>query len=164
METLFKKCYYNIFIAGILKKSFDILRDERSIFLSRAVSDFIYSVFTSEMAKSEEARSLLKELQATIVELNNKNCQNVISPPMNCSLRVLEKVPCLFSDCFDEILDALIWLIENGNVSSVITATRCVCSLYQWYDNHTFFFKDYENFISDNNFTDSCNCFSSQPN
>lgn len=95
------------------------------------------------MAKSEEARSLLKELQATIVELNNKNCQKVISPPMNCSLRVLEKVPCLFSDCFDEILDALIWLMENGNVSSVITATRCVCSLYQWYDNHTiFFFKD----------------------
>lgn len=95
------------------------------------------------MAKSEEARSLLKELQATILELNNKNCQKVISPPMNCSLRVLEKVPCLFSDCFDEILDALIWLMENGNVSSVITATRCVCSLYQWYDNHTiFFFKD----------------------
>lgn len=92
------------------------------------------------MAKSEEARSLLKELQATIVELNNKNCQKVISPPMNCSLRVLEKVPCLFSDCFDEILDALIWLMENGNVSSVITATRCVCSLYQWYDNHTIFF------------------------
>jgi hypothetical protein len=114
-------------------KSFDILRDERSIFLSRAVSDFIYSIFTSEMAKSEEARSLLKELQATILELSNKKCQKVVSPSMNCSLRILEKVPSLFCDSFDEILDALIWLIENGSVPSVITATRCVCSLYQWY-------------------------------
>ncbi|XP_061175336.1 BRCA1-associated ATM activator 1-like [Saccostrea echinata] len=119
----------NINLKEIFMKSFDVLREERSIFLSRAASDFINSVFTSDMAESEEAKCLLKELQATIVDLKTKDCQRVLSPSVMCSLRVLERVPCYFSECFDEIFDPLIWLMKNGNTQAVTTATRCICRL-----------------------------------
>ncbi|XP_062589713.1 BRCA1-associated ATM activator 1-like [Saccostrea cucullata] len=121
----------NISLNEIFLKSFDILKEERSIFLSRAASDFIISVFTSDMVNLEVAKCLLKELQTTIVDLNNTDCQRVLSPSVMCSLRVLERVPCLFSDCFDEILDPLILLMKNGNTQAVTTATRCICRFYE---------------------------------
>ena len=120
----------------VLKKSFDILKEERSIFLSRAVSDFICLLFTSEMSELEGAKHLLKELQNVLVNLAKEDCCRVSSPSASCSLRVLEKVPHLFDDCFEEILDVLVKLLEKGNGQSAMTATKCLNSLCQWYVNY----------------------------
>lgn len=120
-------------VSDILKKSFDILKEERSIFLSRAVSEFICSLFSSKMAESQEAKKLLKELQTIIVNFDRDGSQRVLSPSMLCSLRVLEKAPHLFNGSFAEILDVLIILMKIGSTQSSTTAARCLHSLcLQW--------------------------------
>lgn len=124
----------NIDFQDILKKSIDILKEERSIFLSRAVSDFICSLFTSKVAGFEAAKKLLKELQTIIVNYEMDASHRVLPPSMLCSLRVIERVPHLFNDSFAEILDVLILLMKEGSTQSSTTAARCLHSLCQCQD------------------------------